>query len=293
MGLSIMTARGRDDQSRPRRFVLGDGHLQGYDLASMRAKAPPITTAVAEDGDGAHSGRPARYVAIVSDGSARWAHARGLAISAGHDAAADTVLARIADAVELGIEELTLYAFSTENWARPAQEVTDLVSMLAKRITTDTPGLDARDVCVRFIGRRDRAGEELASAMHASEAITAGNRGMAVYVAFDYGGRDEILSAAERYSGGGEAEFAKLLHCPQMHDPDLVIRTSGEKRLSNFLLWQTAYSELVFRDELWPDFTREALEECLAEYAERNRRFGGRQVVAGAPAGRLLAAGEA
>jgi undecaprenyl diphosphate synthase len=231
-------------------------------------------------------------VAIVSDGSARWAQAQGLARSAGHEAAADTVLARIADAVPLGIEELTLYAFSTENWARPAEEVAALLAMLAKRIAQDTPVLHAQGVRVRFIGRRDRAGDELACAMQSSEALTAANRALDVYVAFDYGGRDEILQAAERYHGGGEAAFAKLMHRAEMHDPDLVIRTSGEKRLSNFLLWQAAYSELVFRDELWPDFTRGALQECLAEYAERSRRFGGRETIAAAPApGRLLAAG--
>jgi undecaprenyl diphosphate synthase len=245
-------------------------------IRSMRAKAPPTTASVGEDGRGAHRGRRARYVAIVSDGSARWAQAHGLEIRAGHNAAADTVLARIADAADLGIEELTLYAFSTENWARPAEEVEVLLHMLAKRIEADTPGLHKQGVRVRFIGRRDRAGDELACAMHGSETLTATNSGLAVYVAFDYGGRDEILTAAERYHGGGEAEFAKLMHCAEMHDPDLVIRTSGEKRLSNFLLWQAAYSELVFRDELWPDFTRVAFQECLAEYGERSRRFGRR-----------------
>ncbi len=264
--------------------------MPGYDQASMRGKAPSITASVTEDGRG---GRRARYVAIVSDGSARWAQARGLQISAGHDAAADTVVARIADARDLGIEELTLYAFSTENWARPAEEVTALLAMLAKRIRADTPTLHRQGVRVRFIGRRERAGDELACAMHASEQATAANDGLRVYVAFDYGGRDEIVRAAERYRGGGEAAFAQLMHRSEMHDPDLVIRTSGEKRLSNFLLWQAAYSELVFRDELWPDFTRGALEECLAEYAERSRRFGGRSGAAAPVPDRLLAAGEA
>ncbi len=252
----------------------------------MSAQAPPIGTAVTENGNGAGGCHPARYVAIVSDGSARWAKAHGLHIGAGHEAAADTVLDRIADASALGIKELTLYAFSTENWARPAEEVGALLSMLAKRISADTPRLNDQGVRVRFIGRRDRAGEELASAIAASETLTEGNRGLGVFVAFDYGGRDEILTAAESYRGGGEAEFAGLLHCAEMHDPDLVIRTSGEKRLSNFLLWQAAYSELVFRDELWPDFTREALGECLAEYAERSRRFGGRDALA--PPARVL-----
>jgi undecaprenyl diphosphate synthase len=165
--------------------------------------------------------------------------------------------------------------------------------MLAKRIAADTPALHRQGVRVRFIGRRDRAGDRLACAMHASETLTAENERMRVYVAFDYGGRDEILAAAERYRGGGEEQFAALMHCPEMHDPDVVIRTSGEKRLSNFLLWQAAYSELVFCDELWPDFTRSAFEGCLAEYSERSRRFGGREAAADPAPVRLVAAREA
>jgi undecaprenyl diphosphate synthase len=245
----------------------------------MRAEAPAGSALAAPNGNG-HPVNRARYVAIVSDGSARWADAHRVPLEDGHEAAADTVIARIADAIDLGIEELTRYAFSTENWARPQDEVQALLGMLARRIASDTPKLDARGVRVRFIGRRERAGDELAAAMHSSELRTAENEGMRVYVAFDYGGRDEILRAAERYGGGGEAEFAKLLHCGEMHDPDLLIRTSGERRLSNFLLWQAAYSELVFRSELWPDFGREAFAECLAEYAERRRRFGRRQAAA-------------
>jgi undecaprenyl diphosphate synthase len=235
-----------------------------------------VRTAVGERSGAINGTARARHVAIVSDGSARWAHAHGLSIREGHEAAADTVIARIADAIELGIQELTLYAFSTENWQRPQSEVRALLGMLARRIAADTPTLHEREVRVRFIGRRDRAGDELASQMHASEGLTEGNDGLRVFVAFDYGGRDEILRAAERYTGGGEAAFAKLMSDDDMHDPDLVIRTSGEQRLSNFLLWQAAYSELVFRPELWPDFGREAFEECLVEYATRRRRFGGR-----------------
>jgi undecaprenyl diphosphate synthase len=218
----------------------------------------------------------ARHVAIVSDGSARWARTHGMSVAEGHEAAADTVIDRIGDAIELGVQELTLYAFSTENWARPPEEVRALVDMLARRIEADTPILDRQSVQVRFIGRRDRAGHALARAMDEAERVTEDNTGMRVYVAFDYGGRDEIVSAAARYRGGGEAEFARLLHASDMHDPDLLIRTSGERRLSNFLLWQAAYSELVFREELWPDFGRSALEESLAECAGRRRRFGAR-----------------
>ncbi len=218
----------------------------------------------------------AKHVAIVSDGNARWARAHGLSIGDGHEAAADTVIARIGDAIELGVRQLTLYAFSTENWARPALEVTTLVAMLARRITADTQALHDQGVRVQFIGRRDRAGRALADAMDYAEQLTARNTTIEVYVAFDYGGRDEIVRAAERYQGGGEAEFARLLQAPGLRDPDLLIRTSGEQRLSNFLLWQAAYAELVFREELWPDFDRLTFVECLDEYAERSRRFGAR-----------------
>jgi undecaprenyl diphosphate synthase len=218
-----------------------------------------------------------RRVAIVSDGNARWAAARGLSVAEGHAAAADTVIARILDAIELGIEQLTLYAFSTENWARPVSEVQALMAMLAERIARDTPVLGAHDVRVGFIGRRDRAGTALAEAMREAERRTSENDGLRVYVAFDYGGREEIVRAAERYQGGGERQFAALLGGPGMLDPDLVIRTSGEQRLSNFLLWQSAYAELLFREEMWPDFTRACLEECIGEYARRQRRFGARE----------------
>ena len=213
----------------------------------------------------------ARRVAIVSDGSARWAQARGLTIADGHEAAADNVIARIADAVELGVEELTLYAFSTENWGRPPSEVSAVLGMLARRIDADASKLHGHGVRLRFIGRRDRTGKALTDAMLAAERLTRRNAGMSVYVALDYGARNEIVNAARRYRGGGEAEFAKLLHAAEMHDPDLLIRTSGERRLSNFLLWQAAHSELVFREEMWPDFGRRSLEESLAEYAERRR----------------------
>jgi undecaprenyl diphosphate synthase len=235
-------------------------------------------SALEDRGPGQHAPKRARHVAIVSDGSARWAQSRGLSISEGHEAAADAVIARIADAIDLGVEDLTLYAFSTENWTRPRTEVEALLEMLARRIRVDSPRLGAQGVRIGFIGRRDRAGEALADAMSAAERLTGNNTGMRAYVAFDYGGRSEIVSAAARYQGGGEAEFAKLMHAPQMHDPDVVIRTGGERRLSNFLLWQAAYSELVFREELWPDFGRLAFEESLAEYSRRQRRFGGRVV---------------
>jgi undecaprenyl diphosphate synthase len=219
---------------------------------------------------------PARYVAIITDGNGRWAQARGLPAIEGHKAGADVVKARLRDAVELGVRELTVYSFSTENWSRPAEEVTGLMRMFSERILGETPELNAEGVRMRFIGRREGVSSALVEQMDWAEAETAGNDRITLFVAFNYGGRAEILDAAERYSGGGEESFRKLLYAPEMNDPDLIIRTSGEQRTSNYLLWQGAYSELVFRDELWPDFTRESFEAALDEYAGRKRRFGGR-----------------
>jgi undecaprenyl diphosphate synthase len=218
----------------------------------------------------------ARYVAIITDGNGRWARARGLPVNDGHSAGADTVKARLRDAAELGIEELTVYSFSTENWSRPAAEVQGLMHMFSQRIAGETPELHEEGVRMRFIGRREGIGEQLIEQMSWAEELTGANSRITLFVAFNYGGRAEILDAARRFSGSTEEEFRACLYAPEMHDPDLIIRTSGERRLSNYLLWQSAYSELVFRDELWPDFSREALEQSLAEYAERRRRFGGR-----------------
>ena len=218
----------------------------------------------------------ARYVAIITDGNGRWAQARGLAVIAGHEAGADTVKARLRDAAEFGIKELTVYSFSTENWSRPAAEVEGLMAMLSERIAGETPELHEEGVRMRFIGRREGVSEQLVEQMAGAEALTASNEEITLFVAFNYGGRAEILDAARRFTGSTEEEFRQGLYAPEMHDPDLIIRTSGERRLSNYLLWQSAYSELIFRDELWPDFTRAALEESLAEFSERRRRFGGR-----------------
>jgi len=218
----------------------------------------------------------ARYVAIITDGNGRWARARGLPVNDGHSAGADTVKARLRDAAELGVKELTVYSFSTENWSRPPEEVQGLMEMFAKRITEETPELHAEGVRMRFIGRREGVATDLVERMAWAEALTDANSRITLFVAFNYGGRAEIIDAARAFEGGDEGEFRKLLYAPEMHDPDLIVRTSGERRLSNYLLWQSAYSELVFRDELWPDFSRKALEESLAEFSERRRRFGGR-----------------
>ncbi len=219
---------------------------------------------------------PARYVAIITDGNGRWAQQRGLPIIEGHRAGADVVKARLRDAVELGIEELTVFSFSTENWSRPAEEVMGLMGMFGERIDAETPELHEEGVRMRFIGRREGVGAELVERMEWAEALTAANDRITLFVAFNYGGRAEIVDAARSFQGGSEEEFRRHLYAPEMHDPDLLIRTSGEQRVSNYLLWQCAYSELVFRDELWPDFTREALEESLREFERRQRRFGAR-----------------
>jgi undecaprenyl diphosphate synthase len=227
------------------------------------------------DTRGAPSG-VARYVAIITDGNGRWAQSRGLPVLAGHEAGADTVKARLRDAAELGIEELTVYSFSTENWNRPKAEVDGLMAMFAERIDRETPELDEEGVRMRFIGRREGLDEELVRRMEWAERTTAGNERITLFVAFNYGGRAEIVDAARTFEGETEEEFRRHLYAPDMHDPDLLIRTSGERRISNYLLWQLAYAEFVFRDELWPDFSREAFEESLEEYAARGRRFGGR-----------------
>jgi undecaprenyl diphosphate synthase len=217
-----------------------------------------------------------RYVAIITDGNGRWAQQRGLPVLEGHRAGADVVKARLRDAVDLGVDELTVYSFSTENWSRSPGEVAGLMAMFAERIDRETPELHDEGVRMRFIGRRDGVSDELVGRMEWAEATTAGNERITLVVAFNYGGRAEIVDAAARYEGGGERAFRALLYAPELHDPDLIIRTSGERRLSNYLLWQSAYAELVFADELWPDFTREAFERSLDEYRGRQRRYGGR-----------------
>ena len=219
---------------------------------------------------------PAKYVAIITDGNGRWAQHRDLPVVDGHRAGADTVKARLRDAVELGIQELTVYSFSTENWSRPPEEVEGLMVMFAERIESETPELNDEGVRMRFIGRRDGVSDELQDRMGQAEETTAGNDRITLFVAFNYGGRAEIVDAARAFEGGDEDDFRKGLYAPEMHDPDLLIRTSGEQRISNYLLWQCAYSEFVFRDELWPDFGRYAFEDCLRIYEERRRRFGAR-----------------
>jgi len=210
------------------------------------------------------------------DGNARWAQARELPVLAGHREGAKALKRTVRHAVKHDVEELTVYAFSTENWSRPRDEVTGLMAMFAELIESETPELDEEGVRMMFIGRRDEVSAELREKMGWAEEKTRANDRMKLFVAFNYGGRAEIVDAAERYAGGGEAEFAKLLYAPDMRDPDVLIRTSGELRVSNFLLWQTAYSELYFADVLWPDFDEEHLVAALEDIAARERRYGAR-----------------
>ena len=210
------------------------------------------------------------------DGNARWATERGLPVLEGHRRGAQTLKQTVKDAVALDLLELTVYAFSTENWTRPRAEVEGLMAMFAELIESETPELDEEGVRMRFIGRREGVSDDLRERMEWAERVTGANERMKLFVAFNYGGRAEIVDAAERYDGGGEDAFARLLYAPDMTDPDLLIRTSGERRLSNYLLWQCAYSELMFSDKLWPDFERGDLEAALDDYEARERRFGAR-----------------
>ena len=217
-----------------------------------------------------------RYVAIITDGNGRWAQGRGLPVIEGHQAGADVVKARLRDAARLGVEELTVFSFSTENWTRPPEEVAGLMEMFGERIDRETPELHEEGVRMRFIGRREGVPADLEKRMDWAEQVTGQNTRITLFVAFNYGGRAEIVDAARTFSGDTEEEFRDHLYAPDMHDPDLLIRTSGEQRISNYLLWQCAYSEFVFRDELWPEFSGEAFEGALDEYARRRRRFGAR-----------------
>jgi undecaprenyl diphosphate synthase len=225
----------------------------------------------------------ARSVAIIMDGNGRWAERRGLPVAAGHREGTRALRRTVEAAIELGVASLAVYAFSTENWSRPSDEVDDLMEIFGETIERELPDLAKQGVRTRFIGRRDRAPEWLRERMAALEAGTASNDRLLLWIAFDYGGRAELVDAARRLLEEGvepadldEDAFAHRLYAPELPDPDLLIRTSGELRLSNFLLWQCAYAELVFVDTLWPDFGEAELRRALDDYATRRRRFGGR-----------------
>jgi undecaprenyl diphosphate synthase len=222
-------------------------------------------------------------VAIILDGNGRWAQQRGLPVEAGHREGTRALRRTVEAAIDLGIESLTVYAFSTENWLRPPAEVDSLMDIFRETIDRELPDLAEQGVRTRFIGRRDRASDELRDRMAALELETAGRDRLELWIAFDYGGRAELADAAKRLIGArisaqevDEEVFAVYLYAPDMLDPDLLIRTSGEQRISNFLLWQLAYAELVFVETLWPDFGEDDLRAAVAEYSGRRRRFGGR-----------------
>jgi undecaprenyl diphosphate synthase len=225
----------------------------------------------------------AESVAIIMDGNGRWAQGRRLPTAAGHRAGTRALRRTVEAAIDLGVRSLAVYAFSTENWTRPQDEVEALMEIFGETIERELPDLARQGVHVRFIGRRDRAPAELLARMEALEEETLSNDRLQLWIAFDYGGRAELVEAARRIVEAGvdaddvdEALLAANLYEPAMPDPDLLIRVSGEQRISNFLLWQLAYTELVFVDVLWPDFGENELRGALEEYASRNRRFGGR-----------------
>ena len=227
----------------------------------------------------AAGGATADYVAIIMDGNGRWAQQRRLPVAAGHRAGAKTLRRVLEHALDLGIREVTVYSFSTENWNRPPEEVEALMELFVEMIDSQVPDMHERGARVRFVGSRQGVPAKLARRIDDAEALTAGNTRMTLYIAFNYGGRQEILDAVNTLLGRGvkkvdEDSFARALYTWPLPDPDLLIRTSGEMRLSNFLLWQTAYSEFYITDTLWPDFREKQFIEALLDYQGRDRRRG-------------------
>ena len=227
-----------------------------------------------------------RHVAIIMDGNGRWAAARGLPRTEGHRRGIEALRRTVRAAGEIGIEILTIFSFSSENWSRPRSEIRDLMGLLRHFIRNDLLELHRNGVLIRVIGGRDDLDPEIRRLLEEAESLTKDNAALTLVVAFNYGGRQEIARAAQRLAAEVAAgrlpasaitaeRIAASLDAPDLPDPDLVIRTSGEQRLSNFLLWQAAYSELVFVPIYWPDFDRSALEGAIAEYRKRQRRFGG------------------
>jgi undecaprenyl diphosphate synthase len=244
------------------------------------ASAPGTGTDVSPED---HLPEAARAVAIIMDGNGRWAAGHGVSVADGHRAGSRALRPVVETAIDLGIESLAVYAFSTENWSRSGDEVAALMEIFGETIERELEDLAAQGVRCRFFGRRDRAPDWLRSRMEELETATADKSRLQLWIAFDYGGRAELVEAARRLLEGGadpenldETALAAALYEPAMPDPDLVIRTSGERRISNFLLWQSAYAEYVFTETLWPDFGPEELRAAIEEYASRRRRFGGR-----------------
>jgi undecaprenyl diphosphate synthase len=231
----------------------------------------------------------ARHVAIIMDGNGRWAKARGLPRTFGHRAGVNALKRTVEAAGELGVEWLTVFGFSTENWRRPASEVSELMKLLKTYVESDLDRLEREGVRVHVIGRRDNLTRDILQVIDRAESRTRHNSRFHLQVAFNYGGRADIAEAAKRYAaavlsgveaidGDGEALFQRYLSTAEGPPVDLIIRTSGERRLSNFLLWEAAYAELVFQDVLWPDYGAEALRAALDEYRARDRRYGGAEI---------------
>jgi undecaprenyl diphosphate synthase len=225
----------------------------------------------------------ARSVAIIMDGNGRWAEARGVPTAEGHREGTRALRRTVEAAIDAGVESLIVYAFSTENWTRPLDEVETLMEILGETIDRELPDLAVQGVRTRFVGRRDRVPPEVRRKMEVLEQATADRERLQLWIAFDYGGRAELVEAARQLIADGVAAddisddaIVTRLYAPELPDPDLLIRTSGEQRLSNFLLWQAAYAELIFTETLWPDFGEADLQEALDEFARRQRRFGGR-----------------
>jgi undecaprenyl diphosphate synthase len=216
----------------------------------------------------------ARSIAIIMDGNGRWARRHGLPVASGHRAGTRALRRTVETCLELNVRSLAVFAFSTENWSRSKDEIDALMTILAETIEKELPELAEQGVRTRFIGRRDRVGEDLRQAMEKIEQATAQNRRLDLWIAFDYGGRSELVEAARGMLD--EEVFTSFLTAPEMPDPDLLIRTSGESRISNFLLWQIAYTELAFVEKLWPEFGPADLRAALQAYTGRRRRFGGR-----------------
>ena len=248
-------------------------------MSMSEADAAPTTAPRAA------SGAP-RHVAIIMDGNGRWAAARGLPRAEGHRRGVEALRNTVRAAGELGVEVLTIFSFSSENWLRPPAEIRELMGLLRRFIRHDLAELHGHKVKVRVIGQRNGLDPDIRRLLEEAEELTRGNTGLTLVVAFNYGARQEIARAAQRAvesalrDGGARKEItaeliASHLDAPDLPDPDVIIRTSGEQRLSNFLLWQAAYSELIFLPIYWPDFDRAALEHALAEYRRRERRFGG------------------
>ncbi len=269
---------GAESRTRTPRSKASPGRVRrALRLATVRGTAEP-----------AAGGAECRYLALIMDGNGRWAQRRRLPVAAGHQAGARALRRILEHALDLGMREVTAYAFSTENWSRPEDEVHALMDLFIEQIESQVPDMHERGARIRFVGSREGVPDELVRRIDEAEALTAANERLTLYIAFNYGARREILDAAaglaaEWAAGGGAAapaftadDLRRHLYAPAMHDPELLIRTSGEQRISNFLLWQLAYSELYFSDKLWPDFAEADLDEALAEYARRQRRFGGR-----------------